>query len=261
MRRTLILNHWVGLGEDVSQYFIPSLFNCAPDESFRIMTNIEDLLDPNYILSDEEVLRARVQTFGAFKLSIGIKDFEYNFLDVGGVRFERCKWQHYYSHVNHIIFVISLPGYYQYLVEDGKTVSFFALNTFLETALIKSAVFQTQMREALRTFRNLTKIESLANMPIILFLNKTDLFMEHLVDIPISNYFLDFEGGSNYDQACQYFAQRFRKLDRRKNGKLFFYLTNAADTDCFKQTFRNLRLNILPDTSALQSLSEKNRLL
>lgn len=111
------------------------------------------------------------------------------------------------------------------------------------------------MKEALRTFRNLTKIESLQNMPIILFLNKTDLFMEHLVDIPISDYFLDFEGGSNYDQACLYFAQRFRKLDRRKNGKLVFYLTNAADTDSFKQTFRSLRLNILPDTSALQSLS------
>lgn len=129
VRRTLILNHWVGLGEDVSQYFIRSLsFHCAPDENFRIMTNIEDLLDPNYILSDEEVLRARVQTFGAFKLSFGIKDFQYNFLDVGGVRFERCKWKYHYSQVNHIIFVISLPGYYQYLVEDGKTVSFFRAN-------------------------------------------------------------------------------------------------------------------------------------
>lgn len=109
------------------------------------------------------------------------------------------------------------------------------------------------MREALGTFKALTKIESLQSMPIILFLNKTDLFMEHLVDIPISNYFLDFEGGSNYVEACQYFAQRFRKLDRRRNGKLFFYLTNAVDRDSFKQTFCNLRLTVLRDTLALQS--------
>lgn len=128
-----------------------------------------------------------------------------------------------------------------------------APDIFFERRL-KSSVYQTQMKETLRTFKALTEIESLQTMPIILFLNKTDLFMEHLVDIPISNYFLDFEGGSDYDQACQYFARRFRKLDRRKNGKLFFCLTNAADTDSFKQTFRNLRLNILQDTLALQSL-------
>lgn len=216
VRRTLIFNHWVGLGEDVS----------------HIMTNIDDLLNPNYILSDEEVLRARTQTIGVFKHSIGSKDFEYKFLDIGGVRSERCRWGHHYSQVNHIIFVISLPGYYQYLVEDNE---------------------MTQMKEALRTFKTLTQIESLQNTPMILFLNKTDLFMEHLVDIPISNYFLDYDGGSDYHLACQYFAQRFRKLDRRKNGKLFFCLTNAADADSFKQTFRHLRLNVLRDPLALQT--------
>lgn len=95
----------------------------ASDEGYSIMTNIDDLLNPNYILSDEEVLRAQIQTVGAFTLSIGMKHFEYKFLDVGGVRSERYKWDHYYSQVNHIIFVISLPGYYQYLVEDNKMVS------------------------------------------------------------------------------------------------------------------------------------------
>lgn len=89
------------------------------------MTNIDDLLNPNCVLSDEDVLRARIQTVGAFKLSIGIKDFEYKFLDVGGVRSERYKWDRHYSQVNHIIFVISLPGYYQCLVEDNKVVSVF----------------------------------------------------------------------------------------------------------------------------------------
>ena len=118
---------------------------------------------------------------------------------------------------------------------------------------LKSSVIQTQMKEALRTFKTLTQIESLQNTPMILFLNKTDLFMEHLVDIPISNYFLDYDGGSDYHLACQYFAQRFRKLDRRKNGKLFFCLTNAADADSFKQTFRHLRLNVLRDPLALQT--------
>lgn len=126
VRRTLIFNHWVGLGEDVSQYFISSLSSsCASDEVFSIMTNIDDLLNPNYILSDEEVLRARTQTIGVFKHSIGSKDFEYKFLDIGGVRSERCRWGHHYSQVNHIIFVISLPGYYQYLVEDNEMVSSF----------------------------------------------------------------------------------------------------------------------------------------
>lgn len=216
------------------------------------MKNIDDLLNPDYILSDEEVLRARIQTVGALNFSVRIKDFEYKFLDVGGVRSERCKWYQYYSQVNHIFFVISLPGYYQYQVEDNEMVSSLALNTLIE-ARIMWLILQAQMKGALRTFKALTEIELLQNMPITLLLNKADLFMEHLVDIPISNYFLDFEGGSNYHQACQYFAQRFRSLDRRKNGKLFFFLTNAADADSFTQTFRNLRLTVLRDTLALQS--------
>lgn len=129
VRRTLLLSHCAGLGEDVSRYFISLLSPyCNFDKDSRIMTNIDDLLNPNYILSDEEVLRARVQTVGAIGLSIGIKEFEYKFLDIGGVRSERCKWDHHYSQVNHIIFVISLPGYYQYLAEDNEMVSTFRAN-------------------------------------------------------------------------------------------------------------------------------------
>ena len=99
------------------------------------MNNIDHLLNTEYILSDEEVLRAQIWTVGALNLSVGIKDFEYKFLDVGGVRSERCKWDQYYPQVNHIFFVISLPGYYQYLVEDNEIVSSLTLNTLIEARL------------------------------------------------------------------------------------------------------------------------------
>ena len=205
------------------------------------MDNIHDLLNPDYILSNQEVIRGQIETTSLHRLSVDIDGSQFEFLDVGGVRSERRKWDQYYEAVDLVMFIVSLPGYYQCLVEDSNTVSlmvaFFPID---QVSHLRNP--KTQMREALKTFESVTKAEPLKHTPIVLFLNKTDMFMNRLVDIPISDHFMNFKGGSDYPQACEYFAQRFRKLDRRENGKLYFNLTNAGNIDMFQQTLRTLRL-------------------
>lgn len=101
------------------------------------------------------------------------------------------------------------------------------------------------MTDSLRTFEAITKEQALKNKPIILFLNKIDIFMEKLAEIPISEYFSDYKGGSSYPKACEYFAQYFRKLDRRENGMLYFFLTDSVNIDSFAKTLRVLRSTVL----------------
>ena len=50
--------------------------------------------------------------------------------------------------------------------------------------------------------------------PLILFLNKIDLFTEKLPRLPLEDYILDYLGGSNYDAACDYLLHRFVSLNQ-----------------------------------------------
>lgn len=87
------------------------------------MSNIDDLLNPDYILSNEEVLLSPIRTTGARTLCVDINNFHCKVLDVGGVRSERWKWAHHYANTDYVIFVVSLPGYYQTFSEDRNLVS------------------------------------------------------------------------------------------------------------------------------------------
>lgn len=64
----------------------------------------------------------------------------------------------------------------------------------------------------------------------VLFLNKVDLFRAKLERSPISNYFPDFHGGSDYDKATAYFTQRFTSLNQSPSKTIYPHLTCATDT-------------------------------
>ena len=71
----------------------------------------------------------------------------------------------------------------------------------------------------------------------ILFLNKIDLFMEKLPRSPLGDYFPDYNGGDNYDAACDYLLQRFVSLNQSAATKqIYAHYTCATDTQQIKCT-------------------------
>lgn len=72
------------------------------------------------------------------------------------------------------------------------------------------------------------------NTSIILFLNKIDLFKEKLPLSPISKYFPDYTGGDDYDQACEYFLERFVSLNQSDVKQVYTHFTCATDTTQIK---------------------------
>lgn len=78
--------------------------------------------------------------------------------------------------------------------------------------------------------------------PVILFLNKIDIFREKLSICPISNHFPDYTGGdTNEKAAMQYFADRFCGINRSREREIYIHYTNATDTTLLKATMQSVQ--------------------
>jgi guanine nucleotide-binding protein G(i) subunit alpha len=77
-------------------------------------------------------------------------------------------------------------------------------------------------------------------IPQILFLNNTNTFAEKLPHSPLHDHFPDYDGGDDYDAACNYFLQRFVSLNKFSASKHIypFYM----DRNDAQQTKRSSRL-------------------
>ncbi|KAI9303506.1 G-alpha protein [Cunninghamella echinulata] len=165
---------------------------------------------PNYIPSDQDVLRSRVKSTGITETTFVIGDLTYRMLDVGGQRSERKKWIHCFENVTALVFLVAISEYDQVLFEDESV---------------------NRLSESLTLFDSICNSRWFIKTSIILFLNKIDLFAEKIVKSPMSRYFDDYTGGDRYEAACQYLLQRFVSLNTRADTKqVYTHFTCATDT-------------------------------
>lgn len=102
------------------------------------------------------------------------------------------------------------------------------------------------MQEALLLFESIMGLAWFKSSSIILFLNKTDLFKEKISEKPVSDYFPDYTGASNdYKAASEYFANKFRALNRTEDREIYVHFTNATDTNLLKLTMQSVQDTII----------------
>ena len=63
---------------------------------------------PDYVPTEQDVLRTRVTTTGITEVLFELKGLTFRVIDVGGQRSERKKWIHCFEDVNSIIFITAL---------------------------------------------------------------------------------------------------------------------------------------------------------
>ena len=98
------------------------------------------------------------------------------------------------------------------------------------------------MQEAIMLFESIVNTSWFRRSSIILFLNKVDLFKEKLDVSPVRDYFPDFQGSNNdFDAACQFFAAKFRDLNRNPETEIYIHFTNATDTNLLKVTMQSVQ--------------------
>ncbi|GJQ73083.1 hypothetical protein Trydic_g1713 [Trypoxylus dichotomus] len=90
------------------------------DSAAYYLNALERISQPNYIPSQQDVLRTRVKTTGIVETHFMFKGLHFKMFDVGGQRSERKKWIHCFEGVTAIIFCVALSGYDLVLAEDEE---------------------------------------------------------------------------------------------------------------------------------------------
>ena len=97
------------------------------------------------------------------------------------------------------------------------------------------------MKQQIRFFESLTRLEIVKYTPIILLLNKTDALEQLITKEPISDHFEDYTAGASCFDACQFFAFKFAECDRRAVGNLRIYGTCAVQESGFREILKDLQ--------------------
>ncbi|KAI8321620.1 G-protein complex alpha subunit GpaA/FadA [Martensiomyces pterosporus] len=183
------------------------------DSASYYFDSIDRICQPDYLPTDQDVLRSRVKTTGINETIFRVGELTYRMLDVGGQRSERKKWIHCFENVTAILFLVAISEYDQVLIED-ETVN--------------------RMQEALTLFDSICNSRWFVKTSIILFLNKMDIFRDKLPHSPMKSYFPDFDGGNDIDAASEYILKRFVSLNQSDAKQIYTHFTCATDTNQIK---------------------------
>jgi guanine nucleotide-binding protein subunit alpha, other len=85
-------------------------------------SDLDRLFDPKYQPTEQDIVRSRARTIGITETTFHLRDHEMLMVDVGGQKSERRKWIHCFQDVTSILFLVSLSGFDQCLVEDKDAV-------------------------------------------------------------------------------------------------------------------------------------------
>ncbi|CAB4256662.1 similar to Saccharomyces cerevisiae YHR005C GPA1 GTP-binding alpha subunit of the heterotrimeric G protein that couples to pheromone receptors [Maudiozyma barnettii] len=175
--------------------------------------NVHKFADPNYICTDEDILKGRIKTTGITENEFNIGSSKFKVLDAGGQRSERKKWIHSFQGITAVLFVLAMSEYDQMLFEDERV---------------------NRMNESIMLFDALLNSKWFRDTPFILFLNKMDLFDEKVKRMPIRKYFPDYQGRVGDSEAgVKYFEKIFLSLNK-SNKPIYIRRTCATDTQSMK---------------------------
>ncbi|ELU00453.1 hypothetical protein CAPTEDRAFT_204897 [Capitella teleta] len=178
------------------------------DSTSYYLDAVSRLMKPDYIPTDQDILRARLPTTGIIETKFVFNGKPFRLMDVGGQRSERRKWIHVFDNVTAIIFTVSMSGYAEVLREDANT---------------------NQMKESLQLFRSICNHSSFKETAMLLFLNKKDIFQERIRKVPLKECFTKYTGDNTYEEASIYIKRRFIKENLTQK-EVYTHFTNATDT-------------------------------
>lgn len=203
--------------------------NDSADYFFDI---IDRMIEPNYIPTVQDALRVRLRSTGIEEATFKFGEDYYKVMDVGGQRSERTKWKSCFDCVTSVLYVAGLSEYDQVLRENEQV---------------------NRLVESLHLFEDVTNSDIFKKASIILFLNKTDLFEKKLKIVPLSQYYPSFQGGDNFDLACQFMQKRFQEVaSPARLTSLYIHFTCAVDTESVGKIIRDMRQQLI-DTVTRQN--------
>jgi len=189
------------------------------DSAQYFFDKVEEICQPGYVPSEQDLLHARVRTTGIIENDFIIEKNRFKMIDVGGQRNERKKWIHCFEGVTAILFVVDISAYDRVLYEDEKV---------------------NRLIESLNLFENICNSRWFRDTSIILFLNKSDLFRDKIKEVPLTVLFSDYTGGSDFDAGTSHMEVEFTKRNHFKK-PVYCHITCATDTQNVSVVFNGVK--------------------
>ncbi|GAM22995.1 hypothetical protein SAMD00019534_061700 [Acytostelium subglobosum LB1] len=196
-----------------------SEFSTLPDSAPYFFDNIDRMISQVYLPTDQDILHTRVMTRGVHEINFEVGKIKFRMVDVGGQRSERKKWLSCFDDVTAVVFCVALSEYDQLLYEDNTT------NRMLESMRVFNDVCNTWFN----------------NTPIILFLNKSDLFREKIKSADLAETFPEYKGGKDFERGANYIKERFMQINKNENKSIYSHITCATDTDNIRVVFQAVK--------------------
>ncbi|KAK9890954.1 hypothetical protein WA026_013294 [Henosepilachna vigintioctopunctata] len=211
------------------------------DSAQYFIERLEEIRKPDYIPTEQDMLRCRVLTREIYELVFQVKNVKFRMIDVGGQREERCKWFLCFNDVTAIIFVTDCSSYDMVLREDAT---------------------KNRLTESLDLFKVVWNNRWLKTISVILFLNKQDIFSRKILSgrRKLEQYFPEYKEYKTPDDCimgvnehsevtrAKYFIRsEFQKISKDTNHedhRCYPHFTCAVDTENIKRVFDDCRDSI-----------------
>lgn len=206
--------------DDSAQYFIQKAEHIAGD---------------TYIPTNDDMIRKRTRSAGIQRIEMTFFDVRFTLIDVGGQRSEQRKWNLCYEECTAVLFIAALSAYDQ-LAEDRKT---------------------NRMTEALNLFEKICKDENLKEKPLILFLNKKDIFLKKIENTPITvcDDFRKYAGpGKDAESSALFIEQEFKNRNAVLGREIFVHRTCAVDPENIQHVFKAVKTVVVSSLLAYAGL-------
>eukprot|EP00947_MAST-08B_sp_MAST-8B-sp1_P000560 g560.t1 len=177
-------------------------FKGLMDDSERKLTgDAMRINDEAFLPSNDDILQFRYPTHDVLSVDYTVPDgaqqgVKIKFFDMGGQANERKKWNEMDKKSDLVLFVVALDDYHKMCAEN---------------------VSRNRMTESLLLFKMVLR-KHMGQKPVVLFLNKADLFMSTLPTKPLKDYYPEFTGKPDDSQAAvefltELFVEAFCAID------------------------------------------------
>ncbi|XP_076764427.1 G protein alpha q subunit isoform X3 [Xylocopa sonorina] len=195
------------------------------DSAKYYLMEIDRVAAPNYLPTEQDILRVRVPTTGIIEYPFDLEEIRFRMVDVGGQRSERRKWIHCFENVTSIIFLVALSEYDQILFESEN---------------------ENRMEESKALFKTIITYPWFQQSSVILFLNKKDLLEEKIMYSHLVDYFPEYNGPQRDALAAREFIlQMFVDLNPDVEKIIYSHFTCATDTENIRFVFAAVKDTIL----------------
>eukprot|EP00466_Bigelowiella_natans_P011747 jgi/Bigna1/90090/estExt_fgenesh1_pg.C_620024 len=206
------------------------------------LTRVREIFKQDYMPSSLDILRARTKTRGIEETKFTMNDQPCVIYDVGGQRGERKKWIHIFDGVSIIGYVASLSEYDQVLEEDRnknrmQESSTSAHNILTNGLQYRSTLVSCSILLAVSLFEGILSLIWFKETPVILFLNKNDIFQEKIKTEELGRIFPEYYGGFDAKEALEFIAAKYRQCNAYKDRTLMIHVTTAIETECISPMF------------------------